>query len=379
MYIEELIKENNPESLAKLERSMANLTTAFGRWVDLNQSPKEPNEIMLMGLSSIETMRNTISHHLTNQYGANDNKLMRHDVEMLESSAQQLNKLLLIYHNIEGRLLKKKDLTTHENGLGQIANSIEETHRLYRHSKIPNKHPEYMGYEEAVTMALEKMPFLNEFFLGEGDQEIMIKDGVHYYELDFMDENDADPSYTLLIDATNGQMRGFELKKSASDGKKISQKEAIDIARDWVKGFYQGEMKEEMFYIKEIEDFSDIYAFRFTPIIDDIQIVSDAYIVNIASTSGEILKFINDFRGTEPPRFRTGMEIEEIQEKYQEEFGKMDYNGLAVVRSFYTQYQPKLAYSFKILKESQEKVIFIDRNTGAKLYQLYHVYHPIFD
>lgn len=377
MYMQELIDTEAPESLQGLERSLGNLALAFNHWVDLNQSSKKPNEKMQKTLSSIEMMRNTITHSLSNQYKRMGNQLTDYDIEMLKSTNQQLNKLLLVYHNIEDRLFQLKDPLASDGGLGQIANNIEEINRLYRHSKIPNKHPQYIEYHDGEAAALEVFPFLEDYKIKEEKEKVMLKDGVHYYEYQYYDGQD--PIYTVWIDATDGKVRNFELKRIPKNKKDISQNEAINIARNFVHKFYNGQLKEEMFYIEGTEKTAEVYSFRFTPIIGDIQIVSDAYIVNIAASSGEVLKYTNDFTGTVLPDRKTYSPVEEIIEKYKEEYGEMKYNGLAIVRSFYTHYQPRLVHSFRIIQNKEENMVFFDVETGTQVYQLYYVYHPIFN
>ncbi|SNS83902.1 hypothetical protein SAMN05446037_102348 [Anaerovirgula multivorans] len=377
MYSQELIDTSSPESLHNLERSIGNLTLAFNHWVDLNQSTRNPNERMQRALSSVEMMRNTIGHHLVNQYKTNSNQLMVYDIEMLENVNQQLKRLLLIYHNIEDRLLELKNPVTSDGGLGQIATSIEESSRLYRHSKLPNKHPEYIEYSEAEASAYEKFSFLKDFNIKEEKQQVVIKDGVHYYEFNFFD--DQEEAYTVWMDATDGKVKNYEFKRNSTNGKSISQSDAIVIARDFVQRFYSGNMEEEMFYIEQTEQSGPIYSVRFTPIIEDVKIVSDAHIVNVETSSGEILKYTNDFTNTELLKQESNITIEEGIERHKEEYGNMDYNGLAIVRSFYTRYQPKLTYSFRTVQNQQQTMVFIDVDTGMPVYQLYYVYHPIFN
>lgn len=373
MYSQELMETNSSGSLQDLEQSIGNLTLAFTQWVDLNQSTKNPNDRMQRGLASIEMMRNTINHHLVNQYRTNGGQLTEYDIEMLDNVNQHLKRLLLVYHNIEDRLLELKNPIASDGGLGQIANSIEETSRLYRHSKLPNKHPNYIEYSEAEANAYKKLPFVKEYKIKEEKQQVFIRDGIHYYEFNFFDGQEE--IYTVWIDATDGIIRNYELKKIDTNGKNISQNEAITIAREFIQRFYQGSMKEEMFYIEATEKSGPIYSFRFTPLIGDVKIVSDAYVVNVATDSGKILKYTNDFTDTKLLEQEIATTVEEIIERHKEEYGTMEYNGLSVVRSFYTRYQPKLAYSFRIQQNQQQTMVFIDVNTGMPIYQMYYVYH----
>lgn len=374
MYIQELLEEDSLEALQNLGSSADTLTMTFNHWVDLNQTDKKPNERMQKALVSIEMLRNTLSHHLVNQYKVNDHHLMTYDIEMLETFNEQLKRLLLVYHNIEDRLLELNDPANSDGGLMQIASNIEEISRLYRHSRIPNQHLQYIDYQEALLKAEEKIPDLKKFQIKEEKHKVCIREGVHYYEVNYFDGEEE--AYLLWIDATDGSIRNFESKRNMG-GKAISQREAITIAENFVKKFYQGEMKEEMFYMKETEENDALYSFKFIPINQDIQMISDAYTINVSTNSGEVIKYTNDFTDTRVVKEKIVYTPEEIQEKHREEFGDMEYRGLMIVRSFYTRYQPKLTYGYGIIQDQQPKMIFIDGVTGMPIYETYYLYHSI--
>lgn len=374
MYIQELLEEDNLENLQNLGTSVDTLTMTFNHWVDLNQSDKKPNERMTQALSSVEMLRNTLSHHLVNQYKVNDNSLTRYDVEMLEASNEQLKRLLLVYHNIENRLDELNNPDNSDGGLIQIASNIEEISRLYRHSRIPNQHLQYMDYHEAVKEAEKKIPNLKNLQIKEEKEKVFIKEGVHYYEINYFD-NDKE-SYLVWVDATDGSVRNFEFKEDI-DGKPISQREAMTIAKDFIKDFYHGEMNIEMFYIDETKNNDALYSFKFIPVNQEVTMISDAYIINVSANSGKVIKYTNDFTNTPLIKDKMLYTPEEIHEKYKEEFADMDYRGLMLVRSFCTRYKPKLAYGYSIIVEGESKMIFIDGITGMIIYETYHLYHSI--
>lgn len=376
LYIEELIEEENSQALDRLTKAVGNLAMDFGHWVELNKPSRKPSLTMDSGLASVEMIRNTISHHLANQFATNDDRLTKFDIEMLESTSEQLSKLLLIYHNIEERFLGASPSEDNENGLQQFSNSIEEIHKLYRHSKMPNQHPEYIDKAEALAIALEAMPFLKEY-QSEEEDGVMIREGVHYYEFHFL--KDKEELYTAWVDATDGEIRNFELLQTAENGDSIPQNEAISIARDFAKKLYRAQMDEEMFYVEDREDSPNIYSFRFIPKIDGVRLMCDAFTINIAASTGEIIKYTKDFSNTKFHQQEPALMVEDVQELYMEEFDNMDYNGLSIIRSFHTHYRPKLTYSFRIIQEGQENMVFIDVNSGTNLQQSYYAYHPIFD
>jgi uncharacterized membrane protein YkoI len=301
---------------------------------------------------------------------------MVYDIEMLESMKEQLKRLSLAYHNIEDHLAESKNSGPNDGGLIQIANNIEEISRLYRHSQLPNKHPKYISYEEAVTLAESTIPFLKDVLLKQENQQVVIRDGIHYYQLSYYDDDDE--AYLIGIDAINGNVRNYEAKQNISQEKNLSTKDALNIAKNFLNRLYKGEMKEEVFYMESSDKKDAVYSFRFTPIRDEVQITSDAYVINIAANSGKILKCTNDFTDTKLGDYKQAITEEEVQETYRESFGDMEYNGLAIIRSFYTRYQPKLTYSYRTIQNQQQVMMFIDVTTGMPVYEMYYIYQPIF-
>ncbi|NLM04697.1 MAG: hypothetical protein GX214_06730 [Clostridiales bacterium] len=375
MYIDEFIEGDSLETLQNLGNAVDTLNMTFNYWVDLNQSEKEPNEKMQQASSSIETLRNTIGHHLLNQYKLNDNKLMSYDIEMLKAYSEQLKKLLMVYHNIEDRLSELKNPEADDGGLSQVASSMEEIGRLYRHSKIPNQHPTYMAYTKALSKVAEKIPEVVNLAIKEENNNVYIKEGVHYYELNYYDEDEE--VYKIWIDAIDGHIRNLEYKRDL-EGRPISQIEAIDKAKDFLRTFYQGEIKKEMFYTEDMDADDVIYSFKFIPINDDIQIICDTHTIDISSSTGEVIKYTNNFNDTRVMIKDMAYTPEDIMEEYGEEYKNMEYRGQMIVRSFYTRFQPKLAYAFGILKDEQPMLIFIDGDTGIPIYETYYLYHTIF-
>ncbi len=86
-------------------------------------------------------------------------KLSEYDREMLVKMNEQMERFLVIYHNIEGRLNELIDPENSDGGLGQVSEQIQEIALLYRHSVIPNEHPEYLTLDECEAIAWESMAF----------------------------------------------------------------------------------------------------------------------------------------------------------------------------------------------------------------------------
>ena len=151
------------DELTNLQRSVHQLATMFNNWMDINNMANDPNEPMKRGLSGLESLRNTLVHHLNNNYSSHSEELTEYDQELLAKIYESLDRLLSIYHNIEGRLGEIKKADKSDGGLSQWANHMEEISRLYRHSRTPNQHPRYLEADTVLARVKEKFPELNDF------------------------------------------------------------------------------------------------------------------------------------------------------------------------------------------------------------------------
>ena len=144
MYlIKELNETDTEETINNLQSSVQQLVLIFNNWIDLNQS-KGGMDGSLKGLSALETLRNTIVYHLGNQYSNNGEQLTYHDMVFLDRVYEKLDRLLVIYSNIEKHIDKIKNTDDKGNGgLCQWAANMDEISN-HRHSRIPNEHPEYI-------------------------------------------------------------------------------------------------------------------------------------------------------------------------------------------------------------------------------------------
>lgn len=375
-YMTELKADQGQVSLQNLQRTLQDLSVAFKHWLDLNQSELRPNEPMERGLAGIEALRNAIIHHLNNQYIIHDNQLSEYDQVFLERSYEGLSHLLNVYNNIKDQIPKLRNDNEYDGGLIQVAANFEELARLYRHSLTPNQHPQYITRQEAVKAAEAAFPELKRYQLSAEGTNPSLRDGVHYYQLNYYHGRDL--AYTLWIDAIDGCLRNYEKKLKSPSREEISQEEAIKIAKDYVSKYHEGELITEMFKMKaEDQDFGTIYAFRFTPVIENIQIISDAHMVNVSSIGGEILKYANDFRNTLVPDYEVVFTEEEIRERYLPEFSNLEFGGISVVRSFQTYYRPRVAHRYTTVQNEQQMLVFFDTETGRQIYQLYYIYQPL--
>ena len=375
-YTKELRDTNSPDSLKNLQRAMQELAVTYKHWVDLNQNDRNPNVQMTKSLSSIEAIRNAFVHHLEVQYQANNKSINDYDIEFLDKSYENLDRMLMIYLNLEGNIAKLRN-ANNDYGLLQVAGNIEEMTRLYRHSITPNKHPNYITYEEAVKKAGDLFPTLLDLELQSDKTTVSIKDGIHYYELKFIKNKEV--TTTLWIDAISNRLRSYELKVNSNGKEDITRGEAFENAKSYLKNFYNGEFISEYYKIEgnTSEKKPTIYSFRFIPTINNIPFATDVFTINIDEGTGTIIKYSNEAITLDLPKETCIISPEEIQQANLETIGSMEYLGTAVIRSFTTRYKPTLAYSFKSIQKDQEMLLFFDTAQGLQINQIVNVYEPI--
>lgn len=375
-YIAELKETQSQQTMQNLQRTLQDLTVAFKHWHNLNETERRQNLPMEKGLLGIESLRNAIIHHLNNQYLTNNHQLSEYDKEFLDKAQEGLNQLLKVYFNIKDRVPALMNAKESDGGLIQVASNIEEFTRLYRHSQIPNQHPSYIPYFEAIGKAEDQYPFLENYSREEGQELAQIRDGVHYYQLNYFQGKTL--AYVVWVDAIDGSIRNYEMRLPASGKKNLDDVAATKVAQKYIEERYDGQVVAEMFRMKTEGDSPyTIYAFRFTPIINDMKMISNAYIVNVASSTGDVIKYSNDFNKGKAPSYQRNFSIEEILELYREEYKNLEFYGESVVRSFQTYYQPRVALSFRTIQNEQQMLVFFDIETGRLIYQLYYIYQPI--
>lgn len=364
------------EELIELQRSVQELAVVFSNWVELNKNGDGKEDPLFNVLSGIETLRNAAAHHLTNQYSMHNDQLTDIDKELLNKLYEQLDKFLLVYNNIETRLVSKKSIKG-DGGLSQWGSGIEEISKLYRHSSIPNIHPKYIPLNAIEARVDEMFP---EFYVLEKKRNIkeivQIKEGVHYYEVSYYD--DKEPLYILYIDAINGVLRHYEDHTDSIRTKIVFKDQALEIAKDFVDRF-EGldNVMEELSPIKDEVTNNTTYAFQFTPVIENVAIASDNVKVSVSSEGGKVIKYSSNFSNTSVPSVNMNVSKEDIEEGQVEHLQNMKYMGMAVVRSFYTEYKPILTYSYISTEKDQASRLYFDVATGHQVYEAYSVYKPV--
>lgn len=372
--IDVLLETESLESMARLRWSLEELVSVFQQWVMLSGTKDQPNERLKEGLAGMEAMRNAIVNHLDRQYQNQEQQLNQYDREMLEKMKDQMERFLLIYHNSEGRLKELIDPDNPDGGLGHVAEQIHEIALLYRHSAIPNQHPVYMEIEECQEKAWEAMAFLNLEKIQADQETVRIRNGVHTYpfRLYFGEKQES----RVQMDAVNGRIREYQTLQSNPGEVSLTMEEALDRALQHVK--IEGEMKREV-YFQPVNGTTEepFFAFLFAPIRSNIEIVSDAFQIQISAVDGRLLQFQNGYCKTEVPNTPIVLSRQEVRRRWREELGIMTYNGLSVVRSFDTRFKPKLAHGFRVKKGGQPTMVYFDVMSGNLVHEGFHIYEPI--
>ncbi len=379
MYsIKELEKADTERAMGDLQLSVQQLVLIFNNWIDLNQSEKNPKEPLTKGLSALETLRNTVVYHLGNRYNNNNKQLMSYDMVFLDRVYEKLDRLLVIYNSIERRIDKIKSTDDKDNGgLCQWAANMDEVSRLYRHSRTPNEHPEYIQLGPALARIGKAFPILENFQGSrEVEESVQIRDGVHYYEIDYYYGDGL--GYLVWIDAIDGSLRLFEDHTGDYNGRIVFKDEALNIAKNFMNGLESyNKVTDSVSVITDKNSENTVYAFRFVPVSGDTAIVSDCIDINISSKGGNIIKYSSSFSNTEVPNIGLAVALEDLEEDHREQFINMEYDGLSVVRSFFTNYRPVVAYNYKSTEKESTTKLYFDVATGNQIYESYSVYESI--
>lgn len=369
-----LLESESPESLIRLQWSLDELASTFQQWVMLNEREDQPNERLQEGLEGIEALRNVIVNHLDRQYRNQKEQLSYYDKEMLEALHDQLQRFLMIYHNIEGQLDQLIDPNSSDGGLGQVSEQIQEIVVLYRHSATPNHHPEYMKIEECIEIAWDMMSFLEPVEIVPEQETVFIRNGIHVYRMILRQEDDKESR--IEIDAQNGRVRGFQTLMASPGEVHLTMEEALEIALLHID--YEGEFNKEV-YFQPVNGNTEepFYAFLFAPLSDEVEIISDAYRVQVSAVDGRLLQIQNGYCSTQVPTTPVVITRQDIRKQWTSELGMMTYNGLSVVRSFDTRYAPKLVHSFRVTKSGQRTMVYFDVMNGNLIHESIHIYDPI--
>ena len=373
--IEFLIESQSPDSLNRLQGSIEDLTGSFTQWAQMNQTEEQPNERLKLGLGAMESLRNTLVDQLNRQYMLQEQKLAEPDRAMLLKVYDHLDRFLLIYHNIQGRLGELKNPAVSDGGLSLLADQIIETTMLYRHAATPNQHPSYLAPEIVMERAVEQLEFLGLLDINLLSDHVAVHEGVHTYDFQL---TIGERSAHVSVDARDGSVRSFALDAAPAGVKKISRGEALSESRRILSVFYKEAVKEEFLLLPQNSLENPVYVFRFTPVTDqDIVISSDAYQVTISAVDGQLIHLSNAFSFTQVPEFKLTYSIDELHSKEQPELGRMVYNGRSVIRTFNTRFQPRLTYVFRVFTDGQPNLRYYDVETGMLIHEIHDMFQLI--
>lgn len=379
MYsIKEVNQKDDEKSMKNLQLSTQQLVLIFNNWVDLNQPKDNLNEPFKKGLSSLELLKNTVVYYLGNQF-TNNTRLTHYDTVLLDKIYEKLDRLLVIYSNVEKHTEKIKGADGKgDGGLGQWAENVEEICKLYRHSRVPNEHLNYIDLDTALVKTYKVLPELKNFRgITNIKEPVQVKDGVHYYEVGYY--YGEEPAYLIWVDAMDGSLRFYEDYLGEGKGKTISRNDALSIAKDFIDKLEPPpqDAVDSVSIITDEDSGAIIYAFEFIPVFEDITIKSDTINISVSSEGGNIIRYSNSFNGTVMPDTKPAVGLEEIEEKYKDQLVNAEYIGLSIVRSFYTHYNPMVTYNFISTEERNTTRLYFDVVTGNQIYESYSVHQPI--
>jgi hypothetical protein len=373
--IDFLIESESPESLHRLQGSIEDLTGSFTQWALMNQTEQQPNERLKLGLGAMESLRNTLVDQLNRQYLLQEQKIAEPDRVMLLKVYDHLDRFLLIYHNIHGRLDELKNPAVNDGGLSQMADQIIETTMLYRHAATPNQHPSYLAPEIVRDRAVEQLEFMGLVDINLVNDRVTVHEGVHTYDFQLiMKEGSARAG----VDARDGTVRSFTLDAVPAGEKKISRGDALSESRQILSAFYKEAVKEEFLLLPQNSSENPVYVFRFTPVTDqDIVMTSDAFQVTVSAVDGQLVQLSNAFSFTQVPEFKLNYTIDELHREKQPELGRMVYNGRSIIRTFNTRFQPRLTYVFRVFTDGQPNLRYYDVETGVLIHEMHDMFQLI--
>jgi len=352
LSIKALSETGAKEEMIELQRSVQQLVSTFNNWIDLNQTEDNVNEPLMRGLTGLESLRNIVVHHLNNQYSSRSEQLTDYDIVVLDKIYEQLDRFLIVYNNIQGRAGEIKNPSNSDGGLGQWASNMEEISRLYRHSRIPNEHPKYIGIDSILKSTNIMFPEINnlvesKIVIEKIKEDVQIQDGVHYYEIGYYTEDEL--LYSVWVDAIDGSLRQFDDYTTEDNNVFFSKDEALNIAKKFMNKFSSYEQViDGVSSIIDENTKNTIYAFQFIPDLGDITVISDRIKVSVSSRGGKLLKYSSSFTNTRVPNIEAMVTLEDIEEKYSEQLVDMQYKGMSIVRSFYTHYRPVITYNYSV-------------------------------
>ena len=378
-----------------LQNSLDDMVEYYAYFVDLRNENAEIEGFCTETLESLRSIRNVVNHSLYEKFEMNEYQFTMNDYVFLQDLEEVLQRFLTNIYQIgeanENQLVIEIPGEQREN-LQQISMNLTELGSRYRHSILSKNPDDLLGEEEANSRLMElARNWLEEEALEDVEIEgVHYRNGISHYSL----ETDE---LLLWMDAKSGTLRYLEYVQEDPElsGTEIPRQEALKIAKDFYRDFHGNtfdELVQEAFTYKQENNGEMIHAFRFTPMGSNLRLSSDAFEINVGAGTGDVVRFRNRFYDTSIPLDVRGtltlsevtngeddvlpMSAESIEEIHQEEFPDLDYQGRAVIRNYYTEFQPRVVKVFFQEIDGQRAALYFDEFTGRELERTYYPYEP---
>lgn len=376
-----------------LQNSLNDLLEDYSYFVDLRNENTGNGGVCAETLESLRSIRNVVNNNLQEKFEMNEYQFTANDYLFLQDLEVALQEFLSSIYRIAEANENQLVITIPEEqgeNLQRISTNLTELGSRYRHSILLDYEEELLSEEEATTeLRGIARNWLDEETLKTLEiQGIQYRNGISHYAAE-------SEELLLWLDAKSGSLRYLEYnpEELKGSGKDINRKEALDIARDFYGNFKEGvfeELKEEFFTYNQEGNGGLVYAFRFTPIENKLRLSSDAFEINVDAGSGKVVRFRNRFHETVVPVDAKGslailelhnaeedvipLSVESIKEAHKDKFPDMDYQGRAVIRNYYTEFQPRVVKVFFQEIDGQRAALYFDEFTGRELERNYYPY-----
>ena len=391
----------NQTTFSHLQNSLDDTVEYYAYFVDLRNENMKNEGVCTETLESLRSIRNVVNHNLRDKFEMNEHQFTANDYVFLQDLENALEGFISSIYRIaeanENQLVISIPQTEQEE-LEEVSRNLTELGSRYRHSILSENPEDLLSEEEARDrLVVLARNWLEEESLENMEIEgVQYRNGVSHYALETQE-------LLLWLDAKTGTLRYLEYspEDTEASGGKIQQNEALEIALEFYENFkgesfeekVQEEKVQEVFTYNQEGNGGMVYAFRFTPINNNMRLSSDAFEINVGADNGEVVRFRNRFHETSVPTdakeklFMLELDnsddindaviplsVENIMEKYQDEFPDLDYQGRAVIRNFYTEFQPRVAKVFFQEIDGQRAALYFDEYTGWELERTYYPY-----
>ena len=378
-----------------LQNSLEDVVEYYTYFVDLRNENRGSEGICTESLDSLRSIRNVVNHNLQDKFEMNEYQFTANDYLFLQDLEEALQEFLSsIYRIAEANENQLVIEISQEEGerLLEVSTSLMDLGSRYRHSILTQNQEEFLSEAEAKSQLTEiALNWVEEDSLENGEIEgIQHRNGISHYALETEE-------LLLWLDAKVGTLRYLEYSPDVSEApeEEIRRKEAVEIAREFYE-YFQGpsfeDMTQEVFTYNQEDNGEMVYAFRFTPMTNGLRLSSDAFEINVGANTGEVVRFRNRYYDTLVPTDAKGtldmlevinkdedlfpMSVESIEELHREQFPNLDYQGRAVIRNFYTEFQPRVTKVFFEEIDGQRAALYFDEYTGWELERIYYPYEP---